>query len=424
MRHETLWSLISLLSSPPLRLLYLLVLTDQWRLPPRKRRPLMAALIAAVAAAQLICFQVLGTDAQVQIGMLGVIFSHLVFFAMIPWRRGRGLFILLTTISLSSVCSTIVTLLSISHGAVRLAVKLTLNLLLLLILYHLFRPGFHRVLQIDISLWYWLSLIPSFFVLIFYVLRFLLSLHELSALIPPLLLLLYALIGYTYIGFFLIFRALNAQYEAGRSDVLHNAHFRQAEAARRDAARVHELNTNLARFREQTSALLKSGDHTSALALVAGMDTQLTLPLSKKHCFTAEPLLNAVLSYYAEWAETAGVSLSIQFQLSPHFEVDRASLAVVLSNALENAMHACLSLPPERPRSISLTLRSTLQQFFLSITNTCQGPVKLDSATGLPGTQRQGHGYGIKSITAFTTEYNGILRCKTDCDSFCLEMML
>ena len=118
------------------------------------------------------------------------------------------------------------------------------------------------------------------------------------------------------------------------------------------------------------------------------------------------------------------MTLVIRFQLSPHFEAECAGLAVVLSNALENAMHACLELPNERPRRISLEVRSTLRQLFLTITNTCHGPVELDPVTGLPCSRREGHGYGLKSIAAFAAEHGGILQCTTDSNSFCLKLLL
>lgn len=91
------------------------------------------------------------------------------------------------------------------------------------------------------------------------------------------------------------------------------------------------------------------------------------------------------------------------------FPVDEGELAIVLANALENAIHANLDLPPEQ-RKIRCKMVDT-PGVMLEIFNPCAGTVSFDRS-GLPMAQREGHGLGVQSISAFCRK-NGAV-CQFD----------
>ncbi len=78
--------------------------------------------------------------------------------------------------------------------------------------------------------------------------------------------------------------------------------------------------------------------------------------------------------------------------------VDEGELAIVVANALENAIHANQKLPPNR-REIYCKMVGT-PSVMLEISNPCSGSVSFDSK-GLPLAQKDGHGLGVQSISAF-----------------------
>ena len=78
--------------------------------------------------------------------------------------------------------------------------------------------------------------------------------------------------------------------------------------------------------------------------------------------------------------------------------MNEGELAIVLANALENAIHANLALPPEL-RSIHCKMVGT-PSIMLELSNPCTGAVFFDNE-GLPVAQREGHGLGVQSICAF-----------------------
>ena len=78
--------------------------------------------------------------------------------------------------------------------------------------------------------------------------------------------------------------------------------------------------------------------------------------------------------------------------------VNEGELAIVVANALENAIHANLELPQEQ-RKIRCKMVGT-PGVMLEISNPCAAAVTFDR-DGLPVAQREGHGLGVQSISAF-----------------------
>lgn len=60
------------------------------------------------------------------------------------------------------------------------------------------------------------------------------------------------------------------------------------------------------------------------------------------------PVLDAVFSSYFEQAKNQGIRVEAAVSLPDTLPVDEGELAIVLANALENAIHANLELPPEQ----------------------------------------------------------------------------
>lgn len=89
--------------------------------------------------------------------------------------------------------------------------------------------------------------------------------------------------------------------------------------------------------------------------------------------------------------------------------VNEGEVAIVVANALENAIHANLNLPQEQ-RKIRCKMMGT-PGVVLEISNPCTKNITFDS-NGLPMAQREGHGLGVQSISAFCRK-NGAV-CQFD----------
>ena len=94
----------------------------------------------------------------------------------------------------------------------------------------------------------------------------------------------------------------------------------------------------------------------------------------------------------------------------------------MLSNALENALHAVAALP-ENERTVSLYCAVRLGKLLIEVKNPYTGELTL-SPDGRPVTARKGHGYGCQSIQTIAARSGGLCEFKASCGTFCLQIVL
>lgn len=162
------------------------------------------------------------------------------------------------------------------------------------------------------------------------------------------------------------------------------------------------------RHRLQTVAeLVSRGDTDAALDFLDAAQKRLVEQKEIRWC--RPPVLDAVFSSYFDQAQNQGISVEAKISIFDTLSVNEGELAIVLANALENAIHANLNLPQEQ-RKIRCKLVGT-PAVMLEISNPCATDIAFDS-NGLPVAQREGHGLGVQSISAFCRK-NGAV-CQFD----------
>jgi signal transduction histidine kinase len=138
--------------------------------------------------------------------------------------------------------------------------------------------------------------------------------------------------------------------------------------------------------------------------------------------FTGHTLPDAVLSRYIEKAAGLGIDIKIRINIG-FITVDMTELAVVLANALENAVKAC---PPSGIIRIDGQQRGA--QFFLEIANTFTGEVYIDPETGLPfgpvADDGKEHGLGSQSIAFFAEKHKAALQYQVENGWFRLRLLI
>lgn len=174
----------------------------------------------------------------------------------------------------------------------------------------------------------------------------------------------------------------------------------------RAAEEAIRLERHDLRHRLQTVAeLAEKGDSQSILDFVQGAQRRLEGQAPPRWC--RQPILDAVFSSCFRQAKQQGIEVQASIQLPDALPVDEAELAVALSNALENAIHAAAALP-ETDRRLCCKIISR-PGLMLEISNPCPDEVRFD-AQGLPLSTRAGHGLGVQSISAFCRKYGALLK--------------
>lgn len=143
----------------------------------------------------------------------------------------------------------------------------------------------------------------------------------------------------------------------------------------------------------------------------------------KVRVFCENETVNLILSAFAGRAGESGVPLRVRAEV-PHFiPVAETDLCVLLSNALENALHACQRLRQTgEPCDIELVVYEKSGKFFLQVTNTCPPGVTFEK--GLPVTREPGHGIGVRSICSIAERYNGMYSFSEKDGRFVLRVSL
>lgn len=168
----------------------------------------------------------------------------------------------------------------------------------------------------------------------------------------------------------------------------------------------HDMKNHLNTMRR----LLESPAPESAPALQAylgKMDE--TLERSEFAFPTGHPVTDAVIHGKHIEAMRMSIRFTCEFARPSSLSVDVYDLAVILQNALENAVEACERVPEEK-RFIGIRSRVKAEMFFVEVSNSYAGVITIDSQTGLPVTSKRDtceHGLGLSNIKRSAKKHRG-----------------
>ena len=163
----------------------------------------------------------------------------------------------------------------------------------------------------------------------------------------------------------------------------------------------HDLRHQL----QAVTELVAQGDREAALAFLDAARKRLDEKKTIRWC--RPPVLDAVFSAYFDQAKRLDIPVEATISLPDALPVDEGELAIVLANALENAIHANLELSQAQRRIRCKIVGSP--GVMLEITNPCADTASFDSG-GLPMARREGHGLGVQSISAFCKKNGAVCR--------------
>lgn len=139
--------------------------------------------------------------------------------------------------------------------------------------------------------------------------------------------------------------------------------------------------------------------------------------------FCQNEIANLVFSAFAERARDSDISFEVKAGISQSIPVSESDLCVLLSNALENALHACQKLKKKgSPAIIQVLMREKNKKILLQINNSCDTDIVFDR--GIPITGEAGHGLGVRSICAIIEQYEGTYDFSVRDNQFVLHVLL
>ena len=233
-------------------------------------------------------------------------------------------------------------------------------------------------------------------------------------------------------GAYLIFLLYNSAEERRRSllqQTQDNLKLQITQAAReiaqlRDSQAMtvqhrHDLRHHL----QYLLSCIENGQTERAKTYVSGICEELEAYQVRRYC--ENEAANLILSAFAERAEKTGITMEVGGALPAVISVGDNDLCVILSNALENALHACLPLVAaglDCAIHAEFRFLEKNRRLFLQIINPCQEPVRFEK--GLPVSGRPGHGIGVQSIRAIVERYGGGCTFSAENGQFILRLFL
>lgn len=123
---------------------------------------------------------------------------------------------------------------------------------------------------------------------------------------------------------------------------------------------------------------------------------------------TGNPITDVIIHQKKQEAEKRDISFEADFIYPSKQQIDVYDIGIVLSNALENAIEACIKV--EGKKSISLRSYMKGNLFFIEVENDFSSEIIFDSETGLPVSSKadkQLHGLGMENIQRCARKYMG-----------------
>ena len=202
----------------------------------------------------------------------------------------------------------------------------------------------------------------------------------------------------------------------------------QLEQAVREISALRESQELTRRYRhdmrhhlQYLSACIENGQEEQAQAYITGICKEIEAQKVQNYC--ENEAANLILSSFAGRAEKEGINMKVQGALPAFTMVSERDLCVLLSNALENALHACQSLVAEgKVCTIDVQFYERNGKLFLQVTNPCDKQVRFEQ--GVPVSERKGHGIGVQSICAIVQRYGGIYSFLVENGKFILRLSL
>lgn len=200
----------------------------------------------------------------------------------------------------------------------------------------------------------------------------------------------------------------------------------ELEQSQSEMDSLHRLETQTAVYQHDMrhhlnmlDGLLSAERPDEAAAYIKKVQADIEAITPRRFC--ENHLVNLLCSSFTDKAQRQGAVLTVDASLPNDVAISDTELCSLLSNGLENALHAVADLPADR-KQISLYCGVRQNKLLIEIRNPCAGPIAMRD--GLPVSDREGHGYGCRSIQAIAQRNGGLCVFSARQGQFLLQIML
>lgn len=219
------------------------------------------------------------------------------------------------------------------------------------------------------------------------------------------------------------------EYEE-RNELQHNTRLLkvQVSSMNRNIANIQDSQNRIRILRHDMrhriqlmNTLLANENYEEIKTILSELNTELDETVITTYC--VNPVLNAAISAYVERAKEEGFSVNVHISLPDKLPVDATQLAVAISNALDNEIHAGMA---ENEKKLELISSYNSTCITVIIKNTFNGNVEIgDDGLPVPTKNSDGeHGIGIRSIIAFANANNADFTYSVENNQFIVRLII
>lgn len=195
---------------------------------------------------------------------------------------------------------------------------------------------------------------------------------------------------------------------------------KEMAAIRRNEQAIALLRHDMRHFLNTLSDCIENGETGKAQEYIHEIIASTDKTARKK--YSTNETINMILSSYETELQENDIDFHCQVRVPRELPISDVELTSILSNAMENAIHAAASIEDPAQRLIELTMNEAGGKFLISLENTCSNAPHF--AGGLPVTSEPGHGFGTQSIDYTVRKLNGNCQFSASDGKFILQIVL
>lgn len=297
----------------------------------------------------------------------------------------------------------------------------------LLLLYVCLRKNYREAQKARLTGWFHLCLVPGLFYCTFIALTsYPSSLTDVPSNIVAAVLMMFTMsFSYLVIFWFMAQQRRNNELlrnsdllETGKKQIMH-----EVQLIHEEERKASMLRHDMRHYMQTMAGYLKSGEYERLEQSFHEITALIDDVKRVKYC--SNIAVNGIVAYYGETAQQKNISFSASLDLPEKLPVSELEYGAVISNLLDNAINAAAAMEKEEDRQVKIYARRPKGQIILEISNTFCSQCRFCEETGLPLSENgEGHGFGMRSVTAFAQKYEAIFDYTIEGNLFCVRLLL
>lgn len=225
--------------------------------------------------------------------------------------------------------------------------------------------------------------------------------------------------------FHLIFNRLRAEDRLDKAEeqrALQKRYYEEVDKGVQTQAKLmHDMRHHLLAI----ASLARAEDTATLGQYIEHLLDNLGAPHMVRHC--EHDVANAVIGSYVDIAKEKGIKVTEEIDLPQAIGIDEYDLCTLFGNTLENAIEACLRIPPastnHAARFIDMRCGMKEGRLVVRIENSCENEPVLENGL-IKSSKGPMGGLGLESVRMIVDSYSGSMNCDYSNSAYVLSAIL